>query len=179
MADSVLPIEQDCSEYSDSVRLEGHGKLQSVGEIRMGCTKLFENSSGTNRKLNTRCWTVIAVGDRSWSQAFYGRESPAWRACGKWPLVPELFPSICLYNFSISVTKERGKKRTHVLLSLGPQEAGSFFLSSLGGQKKTHIFNCSKEMPGIPSYSIVYKQVIIYRATTKSECLKIYVLYLI
>lgn len=64
MADSVLPIEQDCSEYSDSVRLEGHGKLQSVGEIRMGCTKLFENNSGTNRKLNTRCWTVIAVGDQ-------------------------------------------------------------------------------------------------------------------
>ena len=50
-----------CSEWNKTVkstltlvRVKGHGKLQSVRDIRMGCTKLFKNSLGANRKLNTR-----------------------------------------------------------------------------------------------------------------------------
>lgn len=51
--------------------------------------------------------------------------------------------SAFVYIISLFQSLKRKKKRIHVLLSLGPQETGSFFLSLLGGQKKIHIFNCS------------------------------------
>lgn len=118
---------------------EEYNKPKPEMLFQIGKGAMQENKSSLGRKKLKITFAPLKISDYSWSwsRAFYGRESPAWRARGKWPLLPELFPSICLYHFSISVTNTE-EKRTHVLLSRGPQETGNIFLPLLGGQKTTH-----------------------------------------
>lgn len=61
------------------------------------------------------------------------------------PLMPELFHSICLYNFSISVTTQKGKKNTCSFKSWPPRDWQHF--PSLTGRPRedTHISLLNKK----------------------------------
>ena len=63
MAYNLLRVEESCSEHPELCQSGRQGKLLSIGEMRMGCTKLSKNDSRLNRGLNARCWTVVAMGD--------------------------------------------------------------------------------------------------------------------